>query len=591
MQNNKGDSIKHSTLKGILFFARGKEKSLLLSAIFSVLGVVSGFVPYLMIALIAQRYLDGSLQYGEVYLLIALSMGGYIAHGVLQSSSTLLSHRCAFEILENIRKSVTNKMNRLSMGTIRNYSSGEYKNLVLDEVEKLEYPLAHAIPEVTGNLSAFLLAFLLLLFLDFRLALSALITVPVGLLIMKGMFRGYSERYEKFTAAGDALNQAVVEYIDGIDVIKIFNQTGSSFEKLRHTVEYYREFTLDWYRHNWPYNSAYSVILPSAVVGVLPVGLILLGKDEIHLSTLLLFFLLSFALIPPLIKLTEFIDNFAVIVKTERKVYDFLAQEEPQYSSVPVTVNDYRIELENIQFSYDEAIVLDDVTAVFPQSGVTAIVGESGSGKSTLLRLLARFWDTTGGSIRIGGKDIREFPQEQLMSFISIVDQDNFLFDMSIRDNILLGKPSATEKDLAEAIQASGCEEIIERLHAGLDTMVGSGGGLISGGERQRICIARALLKNAPILLLDEPTASMDMENERKVQLALQTLMQGKTVIMVAHRLKTSVAAKQILVMDHGKLVGAGTHGTLLEHCSEYIRLWNACVSADQWNIGRCSHV
>ena len=576
----------HSTLRGILAFAQKKKHSLLLSALLSVLGAVCGLVPYLMIARVAALYLGGALRPHTAFLWIAAAAAAFAAQGLLQSGSTLLSHRCAFAVLENIRNSVTGKMNRLSMGAVRKYSSGEYKNLVLDEVEKLEYPLAHAIPELTGNLSAFLLALLLMLRLDWRLALSALVTIPVSLLIMKAMFRGYGARYAQFMKAGDALNQTVVEYIDGINVIKIFNCADSSFARLRTAVESYKAFTLAWYRHNWPYSSANAVILPAAIAGVLPVGLFLLGKGAVTLPLLFLFVLLSFALIPPLVKLTEFIDNFAVIVKTEGEVHDFLAQAEPSYPTAPVALAGYDISVEKLRFSYADTLVVDDVSAVFPAFGLTAIVGESGSGKSTLLRLIARFWDCDGGCIRIGGQDIRTLPQDQLMRLISIVDQDNFLFDGTIRENLLLGKPDAAPQELAAALTAAGCDAFVRRLPGGLDTAVGSGGGLLSGGERQRVCIARAILKNAPILLLDEPTASMDMENERLVQQALQTLVQGKTVIMVAHRLKTVAGAHQILVMDHGRLADSGRHEELLARCPHYARLWQACVHADDWSIG-----
>ena len=577
---------KHSTLRGIMTFAQNKKKHILLSALLSVLGAVCGLVPYLMIARLAALYMRGTLRGQAVFGWIAAAAAAYLAQGLLQSGSTLLSHRCAFAILENIRGSVTDKMNRLSMGAVRKFSSGEYKNLVLDEVEKLEYPLAHAIPEVAGNLSAFLLTFLLMLCMEYRLALSALITLPVSLLIMKAMFRGYGARYAKFMKAGDALNQTVVEYIDGIDVIKIFNCADSSFAKLRAAVGHYKEFTLAWYRHNWPYSAANAVILPAAIVGVLPAGMFLLAKGELTLAALFLFVLLSFALIPPLVKLTEFIDNFAVIVKTEGEVHAFLSQQEPVYAAEPVVPDGYGVTVEKLRFAYAGTPAVDGVSAVFPPSAITAIVGESGSGKSTLLRLIARFWDSDGGCIRIGGQDIRAMPQDQLMRSISIVDQDNFLFDGSIRENVLLGRPDATPQAVAAALAASGCDEIVRRLNSGLDTIVGSGGGFLSGGERQRICIARAILKNAPILLLDEPTASMDMENEQKVQQALQKLIQGKTVIMAAHRLKTVVGARQILVMDHGKLLDSGTHGELLARCPHYARLWQACVRSDGWSIG-----
>ena len=587
MENRKKNTgKKHHTWKGILAFASGKKRLLAFSAGLSILGVTVGIVPYILIGWIAKEYMAGLLDTGRLLFLVGCSAAACVLQGVLQGGSTLLSHRCAFRILENIRISLTEKMNRLSMGTIRKVSSGEYKNLLLDEVEKLEYPLAHAIPEMTGNLTAFLAVFILMLCMDVRLAFSALITLPVGFLIMKQMFCGYGERYAKFMKAGDNLNKVVVEYLNGIEVIKVFNQAGSTFEKMKQTVTYFKDFTLAWYRHNWPYTAAYSVILPSAIVGVLPVGVVLLNRGEIVFPTLLLFVLLSFALIPPLIKLTEFIDNVAVIVKTEQEVQDFLAQEEPRYAITPARIENFGISIEHISFSYGEETAVEDINVVIPPSGITAIVGESGSGKTTLLRLLARFWDVSKGKIYIGGTDIRDIPQDQLMGMMSIVDQDNFLFDMSIRDNIMLGKPDADDKALAASVDAAGCREIVERLEGGLHTVVGTGGALLSTGERQRICIARAILKDAPILLLDEPTASMDLENEYKVQKALQQLMSPKTVVMATHRLRTAVSAQQILVMKHGVLVGKGTHETLLEGCPEYARLWNACVCAENWSMG-----
>lgn len=587
MRNRKKDTgKKHYTWRGILAFASGKKRLLAFSAGLSILGVAAGMAPYILIGWIAKEYMAGLLDTDRLLIMVGCAAAACVLQGVLQGGSTLLSHRCAFRILENIRISLTEKMNRLSMGTIRKVSSGEYKNLILDEVEKLEYPLAHAIPEVTGNLTAFLGAFILMLCMDVRMALSSLITLPIGFLIMKQMFRGYGERYAKFMKAGDNLNKIVVEYLDGIEVIKVFNQAGSTFEKMKQAVTYFKDFTLAWYRHNWPYTAAYSVILPSAIVSVLPVGMVLLNRGELAFPTLLLFILLSFALIPPLIKLTEFIDNVAVIVKTEQEVQDFLALEEPRYALTPANVENYGISVEHVSFSYGKEAAVEDVNAVILSPGITAIVGESGSGKTTLLRLLARFWDISKGKICIGGTDVRDIPQDQLMGMLSIVEQDNFLFDMTIRDNILLGKPGADDKALAAAVDAAGCREIVERLEDGLYTVVGNGGGLLSAGERQRICIARAVLKDAPILLLDEPTASMDLENEYKVQQALQRLMAKKTVVMATHRLRTAVSAQQILVMKRGVLVGKGTHEALLKNCPEYVRLWNACVCAENWSMG-----
>ena len=403
MENRKKNTgKKHHTWKGILAFASGKKRLLAFSAGLSILGVTVGIVPYILIGWIAKEYMAGLLDTGRLLFLVGCSAAACVLQGVLQGGSTLLSHRCAFRILENIRISLTEKMNRLSMGTIRKVSSGEYKNLILDEVEKLEYPLAHAIPEMTGNLTAFLAVFILMLCMDVRLAFSALITLPVGFLIMKQMFCGYGERYAKFMKAGDNLNKVVVEYLNGIEVIKVFNQAGSTFEKMKQTVTYFKDFTLAWYRHNWPYTAAYSVILPSAIVGVLPVGVVLLNRGEIVFPTLLLFVLLSFALIPPLIKLTEFIDNVAVIVKTEQEVQDFLAQEEPRYAITPARIENFGISIEHISFSYGEETAVEDINVVIPPSGITAIVGESGSGKTTLLRCWLAFGMFQRGKYTLG---------------------------------------------------------------------------------------------------------------------------------------------------------------------------------------------
>lgn len=579
-----------NTWRGILAFAVGHRWLLVVSALLSAVGVICGVAPYLVLAWIAAAIIADTLTAATFFSALVAMAVFYLMQGILQGASTLVSHRCAFQILENIRNALTEKMERLSMGSIWRASSGEYKNLILDEVEKLEYPLAHAIPEVSGNLGAFLLTFALMLAADWRLALAALITIPVGVLIMKGMFHGYAARYARFMEAGDALNKTVVEYLDGIEVIKIFGRGDASFDKLRQAVLNFRDFTLAWYRHNWPFTAAYSVVLPASIVGVLPLGSWFVAQGAIELSTLLLFVLLSFALISPLIKLSEFVDNLAVIIKTEQEVRDFLAQEEPHYEHVAVLPQDAGIVINHARFSYGGQLVLDDVSVVIPPRSITAIVGGSGAGKTTLLRLLARYWDLAEGSIEIGGVDVRAFPQSQLAQVTSIVDQDAFLFDRSIRDNILLGRPDASEEALARAIELAECGELVARLENGLDTVVSAGGARLSGGERQRVCLARAILKDAPILLLDEPTANLDLENEYKIQQVLLRMMADKTVVLVSHRLRMAVPAQQILVMAEGRLVDCGRHEELLARCEEYARLWRASVRAETWQLGGAHH-
>lgn len=578
------------TWRGILGFAKGRRWLLVLSALFSIVGVICGVAPYLVLAWTCGAFLAGTLSQTTLFSGVAVMALCYLLQGILQSASTLVSHACAFQILENIRSALTEKMERLSMGSIWRASSGEYKNLILDEVEKLEYPLAHAIPEVSGNLGAFLLTFALMLAVDPLLALAALVTIPVGMLIMKGMFRGYAARYARFMEAGDVLNKTVVEYLDGIEVIKIFGRGEASFEKLRQAVLRFRDFTLAWYRHNWPYTAAYSVVLPASIVGVLPVGTWFVAMGRADLSTLLLFVLLSFALIPPLIKLSEFVDNLAVIIKTEQEVRDFLAQEEPAYPEVPASPQDAGITIRHASFSYGGQMVLDDISAQLAPGSITAIVGGSGAGKTTLLRLIARYWDVAQGEIAIGGADVRQFPQAQLARMLSIVDQEAFLFDRSIRENILLGRPDASEEALTRAVRLAECDEIVARLEHGLDTVVSAGGARLSGGERQRVCLARAILKDAPILLLDEPTANLDLENEHKIQQVLLRMMADKTVVLVSHRMRMAVPAQQILVMDGGRLVGAGRHDELLDTCDEYRRLWQASVRAEDWRLGGGAH-
>ena len=578
---------RESPYRGIFRFASAKKKQLSFSVILSVLSSVFGIVPYIAVAALLQSAQEGNLTMERVVLLPVTALAGFFLKHWLYAKSTLCSHKAAYEIIKNIRTAIMGKMSKVSMGTVQSKSSGEFKQLVMDDADRLEIPIAHAIPEMIASTLAPILVILYLLFIDWRMALAALATGVIGNVIYYCMLIGRGDMMTEYMAANANMNGTIVEYVNGMEVIKAFNQTASSMDRFKTSVLKVRDVTTKWYRHCWPFMSISQAVLPSSIAFVLPVGMALFSGGAVSLSELILCILLSMAIVGSLQTFLDFWESTAVVAEVQPRIQALLDMEELPEPAQPKHGDGADVELKDVHFGYGDSEVIHGISFTAKEGTVTALVGPSGSGKSTLAKLIARFWDVDAGAILVGGADIREIALPELMEQISFVSQDNFLFNMSLRDNIRIGKPDATDKEVEWAASQAGCDEFIARFPQGYDTNAGDAGARLSGGERQRIAIARAILKNAPIVILDEATAFTDPENEDKLQQSIDRLTQGKTLIVIAHRLSTIMYADQILVLEDGQITARGTHEQLLTSSETYLDMWKAHISAMDWSMNQ----
>ena len=565
-----------TTVSRLMSFAREAHGGLTASVVLAVLGAAAGIVPYIAAAQILTLICAGMYELGPIATAASVALVGYLGSVWLASASTIISHRCAFITLNSIRKALTDKLSRVPMGTVLDQPSGTFKTLIVDTVEKLELPLAHMVPELTANTLIPILMLAYLFVLDWRLALISLITIPVGICCYMGMMKDYGPRYARVLDASKNMDAAIVEYIGGIEVIKGFNQSTASYGRYVDAVRANEDAKVTWFRQTNPFYVAGVTIMPSCLIGVLPLGSLLYLSGDISASALITCIILALGLVKPLMQALRYTDSLAMVDSTVAEVSTLLDAPEMKRPSTPVEIPNYRITFDKVSFGYGKEEVLHGISLAIEPHTMTALVGPSGSGKSTVARLIASFWEADGGSVGIGGIDVKNIPLEQVMRSISYVTQDNYLFDLSVRENIRMGKPDASDAEVEEAAQRASCHEFICALPADYDTCVGSAGARLSGGERQRIAIARAVLKNAPIVILDEATAFTDPENEAAIQASISGLVAGKTLIIIAHHLSTIVGADKIVVMDHGRVSAEGTHHELLESSSLYRSLWNA---------------
>ena len=575
---------RESPYKGILRFAKEKKSQLSFAVVLSVLSSAFGVVPYIAVAVLLQKALENSLTTTWAILLPVIALCGYLLKHALYAKS---SHKVAYEIIKNIRIAIMKKMSKVSMGTIQEKSSGEFKQLVIDDAERLEGPLAHAIPEMTASILVPIFVILYLLVIDWRMALAALVSAILGNLIYYGMMFGRGEVMKEYMMSNANMNATIVEYVNGMEVIKAFNQTASSMGRFQSAVLKVRDITTKWYKHCWPFMSISQAILPSSIAFVLPVGMALISGGTVSLAELIVCILLSMAIVGSLQNFTEFWESFAVISEVQPRIQALLDMEELTEPAQPKHTDKADMQMKDVHFGYGDSEIIHGISFTAKAGSVTAFVGPSGSGKSTLAKLIARFWDVDAGAVLVGGIDIREMSLTDLIEKISYVSQDNFLFNMSLRDNIRIGKPEATDKEVEWAAAQAGCDEFISRFPQGYDTNAGDAGARLSGGERQRLAIARAILKNAPIVILDEATAFTDPENEDKLQRSIDKLTKGKTLIVIAHRLSTIMYADQILVLENGQITAQGTHEQLLTHSETYLDMWKAHISAMDWSMNQ----
>ena len=547
-----------------------------LSVLLAILGVAFSVTPYFVVLRVVRLLMEENRDFG-----LYLSYAGFMAllwfgRVLCHALSTATSHRATFAVLGEIRKRCTEKLSRMPLGAVLSQSSGALKNTLIERIDSIETTLAHIVPEFTANLLVPLVITIYIFTIDWRMGLASLATVPLGMAFYIWMMAGSMKFYQATIDNTKALNDTAVEYIGGIQVIKVFGKTKFSYERFVKDAKAAAGAFIGWMRASIiPFTFA-MVVMPATMVSVLPIGRILVKGGSLPAEDFITVIILSVGLITPLITLMSYSDDIrtmGTIFGEVQKILSAPEMERPLRGEAPKG-ND--IKLSGVRFGYGEKEILHGIDLTVPEGSFVALVGPSGSGKSTIARLIASLWDVKEGSITLGGVDIRRIPQEAYADKVAFVSQDNYLFNMSIRENIRLGREDATDEEVEEACKRSGCHEFILGLENGYDTLVGSSGGHLSGGERQRISIARAMLKAAPIVILDEATAYADPENEALIQRSVSKLTQGKTLIVIAHRLSTITDADQIYVVKEGTIEESGTHEELLSHHGLYEKMWKA---------------
>lgn len=582
--------MKQKSWGSIIFsFAGWCKGKIILSVICAIISVISGVIPYWSVYQVISIFIDGPVLMSEVWKWCFVGIGAYVLRFAFYGVSTSLSHISAYTILENIRLSIAEHLMKAPLGTVIGESAGKLKSILVDRVETIELPLAHMIPECISNLLLPVGVFLYLVSIDWRMALAMLITIPFALIAFAVLMKNFNQQYADYMDSSNYVNGVIVEYVEGIEVIKAFNQSSNSYEKYTKAVQSFKDYTLKWYRSTWKVMNFISAVLPSTLLGTLPIGLILYRSGSLTPQDLTICLIMSMGIVGPLMNFTTYINEAKTVEYAVNEVYKLLQSEVLHEVKQEATVSDHTIELADVSFSYNaesDRKALSHIDLVVPAGKFTALVGPSGSGKSTIARLIARFWDVQSGTIKIGGVNIKEIPLSQLADIVSFVTQDNFLFNCSLKENICLGNPKATDGEVYAAAKAACCDDFIQKLEHGYDTEAGDAGNRLSGGEKQRIAIARMILKNAPIVILDEATAFTDQENEEKIQQSIAALTKGKTLLVIAHRLSTVKNADQIIVLKNGMINSVGTHEKLLADDGLYKSMWDAHIGAQHWSAG-----
>lgn len=574
---------EESWIKIMFGYAKGSKSKLYLSVLLSIISIISGIIPFYCMYFIISDFINGNTECINIIRNCGIGLIAFLVKVVCFGLSTGVSHVAAFEVLESLRKRVVERFVHAPLGAVQNLSIGDIKNVIVDKIEKVEPPLAHIVPEGSGHVVLPIVSFISLFIIDWRLALAGLITFPISIISMGLTYKISGKNFEKYNKSNTYMNSVIVEYVEGIEVIKNFGRTGSSYEKFYNAVTDYRNFVIKWMKSTWVTMKLAFAVFPATITGILPVGLWLFSKGEITTAEVALSVMLSISMVSSLAQLEVFSESIRQLKNTIFEIKKYLEIETLPEVTDKVDIKDYSIKLKNVSFSYsgeEKDNVLHGIDINVPQGEFTALVGPSGGGKSTIAKLIARFWDVTSGEILIGETNIKNIPLSQLSDYISYVSQDNYLLRTSILENIRIGNPNATDEEVMAAGKAAQCDEFISRLPQGYNTPAGEAGKSLSGGEKQRIAIARMILKNAPIVILDEATAFTDPENEFKIQQSIAELTKGKTLIVIAHRLSTIKNADNIVVLKNGNIVAQGKQEQLLESCELYKSMWESHIGA-----------
>ena len=521
-----------------------------------------------------------------------------VLQAILYGWGLNVSHKAAYNTLLRLRTALQKRFESLPLGFIQDKGTGTLKKLFVDDVDSLEVLLAHSLPEGIANLMIPLAIYVAMFFIDWKLALLSLASIPVSFAAMMIMYSVGMKKMEPYYMAGQKMNNTIIEYINGMEVVKVFNKDAESYERFRKDISDYRDYTLEWYKAAWPWMAVYSSLLPCTIILTLPLGAWFVLSGFSTLPDLILILCLSLSIGIPLLKSLGFLPTMPQLNYKISALEQVLETAPLKQTNDAFHGKNLDICFDHITFGYEKTQpgpdgkpmvtmdgVITDVSFTVKAGQKTALVGESGSGKSTLAKLLIHYYDPQQGSISIGGQKITEMSLEALNSQISYVAQDQYLFNTSLLENIRMGRPDATDGEVLEAAKKAQCLEFLEKLPQGIRSMAGDAGKMLSGGQRQRISLARAILKNAPIIVLDEATAYADPENEEKMEAAIAELVKGKTLFVIAHKLPAIMNADQICVIEHGKLAATGTHKELLQTCGEYQKLWKAAQGSAEWKV------
>lgn len=564
---------QEAMLKKLMTYAKEKRWHFKISLVYMFLSTLAWMSSFVVASFIVNDFVLSTMNADKFKLYAGLILLSFALFAIFKHQGLKHSHIFAYTALGELRKDLAQKLVQNPLGVTIKQSAGSYRQKLVDSVEQMEILLAHGLPEGIPYIMATVLLLIAIFIAEWRLGLLTLVPLIAGIFLMGNMYKKSVKKMIAYYEAAKNMSGNIVEYVGGIEVIKIFNRNDSSYEKLTKSVYNYRDFTLDWFRESYTYMAVVNALTPTLSFLVLPLGILMLSAGWIELPRLILVSLLCFAAVLPVTKLQFF---FPVIAQLTQKLADL----EKDFTApllktgeALITNSKPRIEYRSVSFAYEDKNVIENVSFTIEPGSKVAFVGESGSGKSTLVKLLMHYYDVAGGEVLVDGKAITEIGLENLMDQISYVSQDNFLFDISIRENILVGRPGATEEEVIRAAKAANIHDFIMTLPQGYETRVGDSGNRLSGGERQRICIARAMIKNAPIVILDEATSYTDPENEYYIERGIDALCEDRTVIIIAHKLSRIKDVDKIFLIDEGSLIAEGRHDELMKE-ELYAKLW-----------------
>ena len=574
-----------SDVKALFGLIDKKNKRRLIGAVICcVLSVLCGILPYLGVWGIVTCFLNERTE--NLFQYVCLIAAAIILKHLLFGTGTKISHKVAYQTLGETRKKLFRKIAHLPMGYVKTTASGQVKTIIMDNMEQLETFYAHNIPEIISGLAVPLCMEILLAILDIRVA--GIMLIPVVLFILVGilMIIVQMKKMDEFNQAFADVSVKTVEYVNGMKELKIFAADESTYGRLSESIRTYSTVVTEWFKSCLKYVAFNHADLNSNLVFLFPLAGLMYLSGSVTAASYIMYLFMGLAMLIPLETVSNTFDYIGMNASVAKKIDEILKLDEMADTTSKAELSDHTIVFEHVTFSYGEGQqVLKDVSFTVPDGKVTALVGVSGSGKSTAASLICRFWDITEGQICLGGVPLNQITLSDLMSQISFVTQNTFLFKKSIRENIMMGNPEAKEEEMMQAAKDAVCHDFIMRLPKGYDTVIDKETKL-SGGEKQRITLARAILKNAPVVILDEATAYIDADNEDLLQKALAKLSEGKTVLVIAHRLSSIKEADSIVVLEQGKVIDCGTHDELIRRCSPYQDMWAAFEQSDQWKMG-----